>query len=368
MAFFWLYKAELCLLIKNKETGASLSAFAANCARLNFVPAPHPKPRDFSGRVPRKMATPTPTEGFERATLLRLADALGDFDRDAEAAHTAKTTGQARGPQTGFEALDRALGYALSPGLHGVHGNAGAGKTAFALQLAARCGFPALFVSCEMAPGELLRRHTARETKTFLGKFKSGEFTLEHAHSLALRAIQASPDMALLDATRAPATPDHIRRCAREVQGEARGLLVVVDSLQSWSESLADGAGEYETLNLAVKALRGIAHDLGAPVLFVSERNRASMKDGGLNAGAGSRKIEYGAESILDLDCEKVQFDGAGEREVVLRIAKNRHGEAGMGLPLKFNGALQTFRALESQEALERANAKAKTTKTGRNL
>lgn len=309
----------------------------------------------------------------ERAPLLRLSHALADFDRDAEAAYTAHTTGQARGPQTGFTSLDRAIGHAFAPGLHGISGNAGAGKTAIAAQWAARCGFPALFVSCEMAPGELLRRHAARETKTFLGKFKSGELSPGVAHDLALQAIKATPDLCILDATRVPATPDHIRDCAREVQGNSPSLLIVVDSLQSWSESLASGAGEYETLNLAVKALRGLAHGLNVPVLFVSEQNRASMKSGGLNAGAGTRKIEYGAETVFDLDRpEGAQADGAGEVEIKLRISKNRHGLADMHFPLKFNGAFQLFRPLEEEEKAERrehgAELVARAQRNGRNL
>ncbi len=303
-----------------------------------------------------------------RAPLLRLADALGDFDRDALAAHTARSTGKPRGPQTGFPLLDRHLGEALAPGLHGVQGNAGAGKTAFASQLAVRCGFPALFVTCEMSPVELLRRHSARETGTFLGRFKSGELSLEAAHSLALRAIEATPELYFLDATRAPAPRAHLAQCAQIVRGGAAGVLVVVDSLQSWAESLAgfDGRGEaindfralgeYETLNLAVKSLRDLAHELNAPVLFVSEQNRDGMKSGGLNAGAGTRKIEYGAETIFDLSREmNAQPDGAGEVEVKLRLAKNRHGAAGVEVPLKFNGALQSFRELNTGEAVERA-------------
>ncbi len=305
---------------------------------------------------------------FQKAPLLRLRDALCDFDRDALAAHTARSTGQARGPQSGFASLDRHLGEALAPGVHGIQGNAGAGKTAFALQLAARCGFPALFVTCEMAPGELLRRHAARETGTFLGKFKTGELAPDVAHSLALRAIERTPGLCFLDATRAPAPRAHLAQCAQIVKGKASGVLVVVDSLQSWAEGLAGfdehggaiadfrSAGEYETLNLAVKALRGLAHELNAPVVFVSEQNRDGMKSGGLNAGAGTRKIEYGAETIFDLSREmNTQFDGAGEVEVKLRLAKNRHGAAGVEVPLKFNGALQQFRELNTGEAVERA-------------
>ncbi len=143
--------------------------------------------------------------------------------------------------------------------------------------------------------------------------------------------------------------------------------MIVVDSLQSWAESLADGAGEYETLNGAVKALRLLAHGLNAPILFISERNRDSMKSGGLNAGAGSRKIEYGAETVFDLDRDmEAPQNGAGEVEITLRVVKNRHGAAGMALPLLFNGALQQFRELDSSEAVARVAAQPK--KKERNL
>ncbi|RYX80636.1 hypothetical protein EON83_27810 [bacterium] len=302
---------------------------------------------------------------FELARLLRLNQCLADFDRDASAAYEAKQTGQPRGPQSGFEALDRALGHAFAPGLHPIHGNAGAGKTAFALQVAARCGFPALFVSCEMAPSELLRRHTARETKTYLGRFKTGEFTPEAARALALRAIEASPLLAILDATQAPATPNHIRHCALAIKGEAKSVLVVIDSLQSWTDYLP--TDEYESINTGIKDLRDLALGMNIPILFTSERNRDSMKSGGLNAGAGSRKIEYGAETLFDLerDSETLQ-DGAGEVGITLKIAKNRHGAAGVEIPLKFNGALQSFRELDSMEATERASQKVTTTQRGR--
>lgn len=311
----------------------------------------------------------TSISDLDRAPLLRLSDALADFERDADAAHSAKESGQPRGPQTGFEALDRQIGFALAPGLHGVTGNAGSGKTMLALQIAARCGFPALFVTCEMAPGELLRRHTARETKTYLGRFKSGELSRQVARDLAVRAIQASPGLCLLDATRAPATPDHIRDCARIVQGDARGVLIVLDSLQSWAESQDGKEGEYETLNKAVKVLRALAHGLNAPILFTSERNRDSMKTGGLNAGAGSRKIEYGAETVIDLDrIMKEQANGAGEVPVTLSIAKNRHGSIGVEIPLMLNGALQLFRELETAENIERATDISQYGKKDRNI
>jgi len=68
-----------------------------------------------------------------------------------------------------------------------MHGQPGTGKTAFALQVAAQCGFPCLYVTCEMAPLELLRRHTARVTRTYLNRFKSGELSPRESLELARR-------------------------------------------------------------------------------------------------------------------------------------------------------------------------------------
>ena len=287
----------------------------------------------------------TPKNSQPFAPLLRFSEALGELRADADANHDARVNGTLRGPITGLPRLDKEISHALAPGLHGVYGNAGAGKTAFAMQVAATCGFPALYVTCEMAPSELLRRHTARATQTFLGRLKSGEMTGADVESLAKRALAMAPGFCLLDATRAPAPKVHIAETALIAKGEAPHVLIVIDSLQSWAETNAtDGAGEYDTLNAGILALRQIAHTLRAPILFISERNRKSMESGGLNAGAGSRKIEYGTETVFDLDRDmEAQPNGAGEFEIKLKIAKNRHGSVGVSVPLLFNGALQQF-------------------------
>ncbi len=283
----------------------------------------------------------------EPARLLRLSQVLGNALQDARAAYDARVSGRQRGPVSGLPSLDREIAQAFAPGVHGVHGNAGAGKTAFALQVAANCGAPCLYVTCEMAPAELLRRHAARATGTYLNRFKSGEMPPGEVEKLYLQACEAAPDLAFLDATRTSATAGHIIQCAQATQGAAPQVLVIVDSLQSWAEGVSEGAtaSEYEGLNLAVKALRNVAHALKCPVLFISERNRDSMKSGGLNAGAGSRKIEYGTETVIDLDRDlDEEADGAGEVAITLRLSKNRHGAAGKKIPILFHGALQRFR------------------------
>lgn len=284
-------------------------------------------------------------EAVDGPRLFRLGDLLADWEKDALAAHNARVNGTPRGPVSKFPSLDRELGGAFSPGLHIVHGQPGAGKTAFTLQVATNCGCPCLYVTCEMSPLELLRRHTARSTRTFLGRLKSGELSPEDSLLLARKACAEAPFLAMCDATRSYATPRWIRDAALATKGEHENLLVVVDSLHSWAESAPVDAAEYETLNAALVALRQLGHELNCPVLAVAERNRGTMSTGGLSAGAGTRKIEYGAETVLDLERDLTKReDVAGEVEITVKFAKNRHGAAGKKVTLWFHGALQKFR------------------------
>jgi replicative DNA helicase len=198
-----------------------------------------------------------------------------------------------------------------------------------------------------MSPLELLRRHTARVTSTFLQRLRSGELQPHESLQLARRAIATAPQLAIVDATRCAAPPAYLLDCMHIVRGDEPHFLLVVDSAQSWAEAMNTGSSEYETLNAGLAALRNLAHSLNCPVLAISERNRESMSSGGMSAGAGSRKIEYGAEAIIDLGREAdARPDLTGEVPVKLRLAKNRHGAPGKSVVLSFNGALQRFKAV----------------------
>lgn len=289
--------------------------------------------------------------------LLPLPDLLGALLDEAEKDHAAKLAGALRGPITGLPTLDRELAGRLVPGFHVLHGNTAAGKTSFALQVAASCGFPALFVTCEMGPLELLRRVIARAAGVYLGRLKSGEYSRDAFAEYANAALAACPQLALLDATRAYVPRDLIDAAARAWRERlgADHVLIVLDSLHSWAAAAPSfrDFGEYEALGAAVADLQRLAADLTAPILVVNERNRASADGGGVNAAAGSRKIEYGAETVWGLYRETETdehgkprpkgFDAAGEVGAHLAIEKNRHG-AGGRVALRFHGALQQWR------------------------
>lgn len=283
--------------------------------------------------------------------LYGLTSLLGELHTDATERYEAKQTGKQFGASTGIKKVDEALSGYLHPGTHAVHAPPGAGKTALALQIAATCRCPALFVTCEMPPLELLRRHAARVTKTFLGKFKTGDMPPDTLVSHARKAAAAAPHLFLLDATQSKCPASEIKEASQTVRLSDPTnpfLLVIVDSLHSWADAHVVG-DEYTRLNEACATLRNLAHDLNAPVLFVAEQNRDSMGKSGQNSGAGTRKIEYGCETVfsidaLDIDKDKRPvFDVNGETKIRLAIAKNRHGEL-TDITLMFHGATQSFR------------------------
>lgn len=288
----------------------------------------------------------------EEPRVYRLGDLQAELNQSAEELYSAAQGNKPLGVKTGINAVDELIGGILQPGLHAVHGGPGVGKTAFALQVAAECGCPALFVTCEMAPLELMRRITARVTSTFLGKFKTGELTPDEVRARGTKAAEECPDLAILDAARmyVPAfqtsySSTNLFDLAEILRGDSEHFLIVVDSLHSWAAKALENQTEYEYLNTAIGSLTSLAAALRCPVLAVVERNRSSMREGGLSAGAGTRKIEYSAETVIELDADSESgADANHEKTVNLKVSKNRNGEIGRTVSLKFNGALQSFR------------------------
>lgn len=281
--------------------------------------------------------------------IYKLSDLMTLWDDTAAELYDARQGNKPAGVCTGLDGLDDLINGRLAPGLHSLQGGPGIGKTAFALQLACDCGYPAVFVTCEMSPLELFRRVVARTTKTFLGRLKTGELHPAEMSNLAQRAASRAGDLTIIDATRefvpafATSSQDYgIDSIANGVRADSH-CLVVVDSLHSWADRGAGEANEYEYLNCAISSLQALASTLVAPVLVIAERNRMSMAKGGLSGGAGTRKIEYSAESVIELDAQS-DPNLNGETTVTLRLSKNRNGESNKSIELRFHGATQTYR------------------------
>lgn len=290
------------------------------------------------------IATSSPrASGPERFPVFGLADLARAAEESAARAEAARVAGRQLGPTTGIGGLDAAVGGFLEAGLHQLLGGTGVGKTAFALQVAAACGVPCLYLTAEMAPVELFRRVAARVNGTFLDRFRSGELDAGARGRLFAAAVAACPQLWIADGTEVPATLDQIADTLATIRGDAVPLMVV-DSLHEWASTVAPPEkSEYDALNWALLQLRNFARREGVAVLSLAERNRASMASGGLNAAAGTRKFEYGAHSVLDLQVAENAVEGQWPRRIDLRLHKNRSGSAGQKVALEFDGRVQTY-------------------------
>lgn len=275
-----------------------------------------------------------------------LADALA---RDAARRFTARASGAPLGPVTALSKLDRELGGSMEPGVHVLHADPGAGKTAFALQIAATCGVPALYVTAEMSPIELMRRVCARVTETYLAKYKDGALTETAVREHVRRAGDACPDLRIVDGTAGPATPALMLAHGEALRTDT-GLLIVIDSAHRWVHSTGAAASEYDLLSAALTELGRVSAHLECPILVIAERNRMSRqgsKGAGMDAAAGTRSFEYGATTVLALDPPSPEEGGGPhtqEKQVRLTLQKNRSGQSGGRVNLLFHGGFQRFR------------------------
>ena len=286
--------------------------------------------------------------------LMLLSDLVSEFVADTEAAQKALESGKPRGPVTGLSKLDETIGGFFANGLHIIQAAPGAGKSAFSLQTAANCQFPALYVTAEMSVLELFRRLISRETETYLGRLKTGELGGKEAMRLALETVKKLPDFAILDGTNGYASPQQILDVAESLKERVgtTQVLVVIDSIQVWAKTVRGvdtdfaAASEYELLNAGLGSLSSLASVLKSPVLAVSHRNRVGNRsnDASLHSAKGSGEVEYLAESVIDLTRKDEQPDSNGEVEISLKVLKNRHGVPGLNIPLKFCGRIQKFR------------------------
>jgi replicative DNA helicase len=287
-----------------------------------------------------------------QAKLYMLDEMVASLVADNDVAIEALKTGHPRGPQTGIESLDKALGGFLETGLHILQATPGAGKTALALQVASDCGFPALYISAEMPVLELFRRLIARQTNTFLGKLK-GDLSSKDIERLALLAIERLKHMAIMDATTGPAEPDFIRLTVEAMKStyQAKTVLVLLDSLHVWARALLrDRSGEFEIVSEGTRQATELAAIVESPIFAICHRNREGNKSktgAGLHSARGSGDIEYEAWTVLDLHRDMEQReDGDGEVNVTMRFYKNRSNGITPPIEMRFCGRLQNFRGV----------------------
>ena len=249
------------------------------------------------------------------------------------------TKAEYTGLTSGFSDLDK-LTSGFQPAEFIVIGaRPGIGKTAIGLNMAAnisiRQGRPAAFFSLEMADQALMIRLISAEAGIDSQKLKTGFFAqsdMDRIYTAAEQIYEAPlfivdmPLMGLLD----------IQAMARMLRIQEKVEIIFIDYI-GLIKSDNRFQNRYEFISEVSGALKGLARELGIPIVALSQlRREAEAKEKpNLSHIRESGSIEQDADVVMFLNRDREMEKSVEEQEknpsqeVQLIIAKNRNGPVG---------------------------------------
>ncbi len=217
----------------------------------------------------------------------------------------------------------------------------GCGKTSMALNIAAnasvRYGKSVMVFSLEMPSEQLGQRILCGYAKVDQRKWRGGMLNQEEIATLS-QSLEAFTDKKLFfDDTPGITIPEMRAKC-RRLQAEHGLDFVVVDYLQLMRSAYRVESRQQEISEIS-RSLKGMAKELGVPVLALSQLSRMAeqMGDKGpqLSHLRESGAIEQDADVVLFIN-KKAEVDDGGDESggrmvdvVDIIVAKNRNGPVG---------------------------------------
>lgn len=247
----------------------------------------------------------------------------------------------AAGIPTGFDELDRVS--PLRPGeMTILAARPSVGKSALAVNIAtnmARCTWPVGFVSLEMTARALCGRVLQSEARACIADVgRDGRLADFGRLQAAASDVQALP---LLICQPGRLTCAALRRLARQLTAKHGIKALFVDYLQLVlpDQRLSNRNRENEVAEASAVA-KGIAMDCGLPVVMLAQLNRqAEGEKPRLSHLRDSGSIEQDADAVWLLHRDREDTDG----RATLTVAKNRDGDCGAVIPLRFEGRHTRF-------------------------
>lgn len=268
-----------------------------------------------------------------KPVLLRDLSARGI--EQIERAHAGR--GEVTGTATGFTELDEILAGLQPSDLVLVAGRTSQGKTALAMNVArfvARQA-PVLVFSLEMTRLQLYMRLLASEAGVDSHRMRSG-YLGEADWGLLAAAMGALGDCRMLIDDTPGIGVVEVRARARQVRGEHGLGLVVVDYLQ-----LMRGRGRFDNRTQEIgtisRGLKGVAKELGVPVVALAQLSRAPEAGHGRKARRPqlsdlreSGDLENDADVVLLIYRPEAE-PGSEQQDVAeIIVAKQRNGPTGV--------------------------------------
>ena len=283
---------------------------------------------------------------------------------------------------TGFSDLDKELDGGLFAGLYVLGAVSSLGKTTFILQAAdqiAEAGTDVLYFSLEMSASELLAKSISRQTylcsggnlkqaKTVRGiltKSRYEGYSAEEKTLIdkAVLAYQKYSDRLYYYEGIGDIGVAEIRlRTEEHIRLTGRKPVVMIDYLQILAPFDLRATDKTNT-DKAVLEMKRMSRDLGVPVLAISSLNRMSYGTGEIEMSAfkESGAIEYGSDVLIGLQVQGIGQDDAQKkineckehriRDVELKILKNRNGQTGGRIGLRYYTLFNCFERDDSYVA-----------------
>jgi replicative DNA helicase len=250
------------------------------------------------------------------------------------------------GVPSGFPSLDKVTYGWQATDLIILAARPAVGKTAFALNLARNAAlhprFPkgAALFSLEMSSGQIVTRILSAESEIKLEKISRGkleEYEMKKLMTHGIERLAKAP--IFIDDTPALNIFELRAKARRLVHNHGVGL-IIIDYLQLMSGS-ADGKGtnREQEISKISRDLKGMAKELGVPIIALSQLSRdvEKRKDGNkmpqLSDLRESGAIEQDADMVLFLyrpEYYEINTNEMGESnkgETHVRIAKHRNGQ-----------------------------------------
>ena len=275
---------------------------------------------------------------------------------------------------TGFADLDTELDGGLFAGLYVLGAVSSLGKTTFLLQTAdqiAESGTDVLYFSLEMSASELLAKSISRQTyicsdgntkqaKTVRGiltksRYESYSQDEKNLIDKAILAYQKySAHLYYYEGIGDIGVAEIRQRTEEHIRLTGRKPVVMIDYLQILAPFDLRATDKTNT-DKAVLEMKRMSRDLGIPVFAISSLNRMSYGTGEIEMSAfkESGAIEYGSDVLIGLQVQGVGQDDAQKkineckehriRDVELKILKNRNGQTGGRIGLRYYALFNCF-------------------------
>ena len=266
------------------------------------------------------------------------------------------------GISSGFKDLDKMTSGWQESDLVILAARPAMGKTAFALSMAKNIaidqGIPLAFFSLEMSNVQLMNRVISNVTEIESEKLKTGQLKPEEWQRVDGRMKQLLGKPLFLDDTPSLSVFELLTKARRLVR-EHGVKIIMIDYLQLMNASGMSYGSRQEEVSTISRALKGLAKELGIPILALSQLNRSveNRPDGDKRPQLSDLRESGAIEQDADMVCfihrpeyYKIYTDANGRdlrgmAEII--IAKHRNGAVGDVL-LSFRGQFTRFQDRDS--------------------